>query len=130
MNMVLKRQDAGPTGVFSTLQPERLPNPVFYTVEHSYQTGLVWLPKLPPGLYVCKRGMHQLHSGPIETFEITNVPGHTGVLFHPGNKESASEGCVCLGMSRQGDAVLESRRAFDWLMSMQQGLSSFMLTVI
>lgn len=130
MNMTLARVSHSEYGIFSFLRPEV--GQVLATVEHAYQdpvTGM-WMPKIPNGLYVCKRGMHQLlHGGPFETFEITGVPGHDHLLFHKGNTEDASHGCVCLGMSHEGKAVLESEKAFHWFMGFQQGLSTFMLTV-
>ena len=93
---------------------------------------------MPHGTYKCVRGTHQLEGGgPFTTFEITGVPGHTGVLFHPGNTELDSRGCECLGMSlgeivtNQGplDAVLQSREAFQEFMIYQDGCDEFTLKV-
>jgi hypothetical protein len=70
---------------------------LFETLEHSYMTGKlgVWRPKIPIGVFVCVRGVHQLaHSAPFETFEITGINGHVGLLFHSGNFNQDSEGCV------------------------------------
>lgn len=130
MNLILTRKDYLESGIFGTLKNEA-GELLAVTLEHSYPgtPGLPWLPKLPYGTYVCKRGQHQLHSGPIETFEITGVPGHSGILFHCGNREDASEGCVLLGLMREGDAILSSREAFRGFLAAQAGLDSFTVTV-
>ena len=70
------------------------------TIEHAFEgVDMQFAPKLPrPGWYRCVRGMHQLEHGPrFETFEITGVPGHRGILFHVGNFNRNSDGCVLLG---------------------------------
>lgn len=128
--MKLTRTDYTPDGIFGTLTAQS--GESWATLEHGYlQESEVplYMPKLPNGTYTCKRGQHMLHSGPIETFEIENVPGHTGILLHPGNTENASEGCVLLGMHRVGDAITESRVAFGQLMNILSGLDEFNLTV-
>lgn len=85
-------------GVFSTLF---LNNEKFcVTLEHAFEDSEGnYFPKLKRGTtYKCVRGWHQLEHGPrFETFEITGVPGHTGILFHIGNFNKDSDGCVLLG---------------------------------
>jgi hypothetical protein len=101
-----------------------------YTLEHTYSRGAGLYTKLPDGEFTCRRGQHQLHSGPIETFEITGVPGHTGILFHPGNTQADSEGCVLLGMYRRSDMTLRSSRvAFERFMAYLEGVDEFTLVV-
>jgi hypothetical protein len=52
--------------------------------------------RIPPGRYRCRR-----HNGPKykNTWEIIEVPGRSAVLFHIGNIEDDSLGCVLLGSS-------------------------------
>jgi hypothetical protein len=64
-----------------------------------------------------------------ETFEILGVPGHTGILFHWGNWNKDSDGCLCLGMVRSGNAVLRSREAFANFMHMLEGVNECTLVV-
>lgn len=127
MDLTLQRTELEPDGIFSELRDER-GNLVATTVEHSYECT----PKLPPGVYVCKRGMHRLEgmTEPFETFEITGVVGHTNILFHVGNTQDDSHGCVCLGSERIGKMVAQSRVTFVKFMELQAGLDSFSLTVI
>ncbi len=125
MDLLLKRTECTPDGIYSlltTMDGEQ----VAVTIEHSYDC----LPKLPPGLYTCVRGIHQLHNKvPFETFEITEVPRHTGILFHVGNSNIDSEGCVLLGSQKMGYQVVKSRETFEKFMELQKGCNSFLLAV-
>lgn len=125
MNLKLIRKEFKDDGIFGVLITET-GTVLAQTLEHSYDG----LPKLEPGNYTCVRGQHELHSGPIETFEITGVDGHKGILFHPGNTEADSEGCVLLGRSRQGDTIIHSREDFNAFLALQQNVRSFELVVL
>jgi hypothetical protein len=123
MDMTLTRTSFEDTGVYGALAGGDFK---CVTLEHAYEDDQ---PKLLPGVYICVRGQHTLHSGPIETFEITGVPGHTGVLIHPGNAESASEGCVLVGEARVSDMITNSRVTFAAFLALHDGVDSFQLTV-
>ena len=107
------------------------------TLEHAYPLGAVWVAKIPPGEYLCKRGMHNLFRLPnsFETFEVTGVDGHTGLLFHPGNYDNDSEGCILLGQKIMNlgfgqEMISNSKQAFADFMALQAGLDTFNLEVI
>ena len=131
-DLTLRRDSSGPTGIVSTLlRPSGVV--LCRTLSHAYQQDDgSWLPKVPPGRYLCVFGQHQLTHGPIQTFEITGVPGHSGILFHPGNSNGDSEGCELPG---QAFAILGSeswmvRSEAAWLdLLSSQGTESFWLTV-
>ena len=133
MNLrLVRRNDAGADGVFSELSDLK-GNFLFVTLEHSYNNK----PKIPDGTYICKRGMHRLHSmtEDFETFEITGVEGHTNILFHVGNYNADSEGCVLLGKSighmlKGGRMICASKQAFEAFMKLQEGCDEFSLVVI
>ena len=95
------------------------------TLEHSYNK----IPKIPLGEYICIRGQHSLHSGPIETFEVTGVVGHSGILFHYGNYNSDSDGCILVGESISGDMITNSRATFAHLIDLLSGQDSVQLQV-
>jgi hypothetical protein len=107
------------------------------TLEHAYQSGDEFAPKLPRGTtYLCKRGDHRLdhYQGgrQFSTFEITEVPGHSGILFHPGNFNRDSDGCVLLGAEIvQGDPwwVSHSILTFQTFLHLTEGTDSFELEV-
>ena len=130
MTYTLIRTEFRPDGIFSELYDD---NSVLiaHTVEHSYNS----LPKIPNGTFICVRGTHQLHSGPpFSTFEITGIPGHTGVLFHQGNwGQTDSDGCCLLGEdiapSDQGQMVTNSKATFQKFIDALDGINEFDLVV-
>ena len=123
IELTLIRTRSSEAGIFGELKADG--SHFLYTLEHSYNNA----PKIPAGTYTCVRGQHQLHSGPIETFEITGVEGHSGLLFHPGNTEDDSEGCVLLGRNSSNTALFDSRKAFGMFMTALEGKNSFTLVV-
>lgn len=134
MNLTLKNDDFLADGIFGTLSDENNQT-LCVTLQHAYDSANgdgSFLPKLPPGVYKCVRGQHQLASmhQPFTTFEITGVLGHTNILFHQGNYDKDSEGCVLLGVARSGDMILHSAIAFKQFMQLQDGIDFFTLTVI
>lgn len=119
MDLHLVRTEYTADGIFGELR-DGFGTRLCYTLEHSYDGK----PKVPAGLYKCVRGMHALRPGhPFVTFEITGVEGHKGILFHPGNTEEDSKGCVLVGSQRAGRALLKSRLAFNCLMGLLEGLN-------
>jgi len=133
MMLTLQRLQSGVDGIFGVLSGGGL---VLKTLEHAYDDGHgSWAPKLPAGNYTCVRGWHQLaHSPkPFETFEVVNVPGHSGILFHVGNYNNDSEGCILLGMatcSALPPMLLSSVEAFDKFMAVTAGLNFLSLRVL
>lgn len=106
---------------------------VCYTLEHSYDNK----PKLVDGIYNCLRGPHRLHSmtEDFTTFEIKGIPDFdgkpvTGVLFHWGNYNSSSEGCVLMGTTQDLTMIGNSRKAFANFMESLDGVDNFKLKVI
>lgn len=119
-----------PDGILGVLDDDE-GHQLAVTLEHSYNGK----PKLPAGTYTCQRGPHRLHGmkDSFDTFEVLNVPGHTGILFHWGNYNGDSEGCVLLGRvscdSPKGCMVTSSRATFArWMMDLE-GVQSFTLVV-
>ncbi len=130
MNLTLKRNRIDLYGAFGELLDEKNIL-VCVTLEHAYPVGLKdFAPKLPSGIYKCVRGMHcLLGKNPFITFEITGVSGHVGILFHCGNTNNDSEGCVLLGSERGTGCILDSRVAFEKFMALQENVGEFTLTV-
>ena len=137
MDLTLNRLHYENDGIFSTLLDSD-GNRIAITLEHAFvQIDMHSVqPILQPGTYTCVRGMHQLThmNTPFETFEITGVEGHTNILFHAGNFNDDSEGCVLLGenMAPYGneEMVTNSQATFAYFMQLQEGVDTFTLTVI
>lgn len=131
MDLWLTRQEKKDTGIFSILR-DYDGNIIAYTIEHAYQdSDGNWQPKVYNGTFKCVRGQHRLASmtEDFTTFEITGVVNHSNILYHPGNTEQDSEGCILLGAERQGNYILHSKDTFVKFMQLQDGVDQFNLTV-
>lgn len=133
MPLVLKRDHYTSLGIFGELLNNG--DRVCFTLEHSYlnEDG-DYEPKIPNGTYLCVKGIHELEKGsPFETFEITGVPNHSGLLFHCGNFNSDTEGCVLVGdaLSSLADPtmLIDSRQAFNRFMGLKTGVNEFTIVI-
>lgn len=96
---------------------------------------------IPVGAYVCRRTFY--NRGGYETFEVTDVPDRSDILFHILNTEEDTEGCIGvtsrLGILKVNDedgrgkvhklAGLASRKAFKAFMEKWKGVDEFILIV-
>jgi len=135
MNTIIYTEYAS-DGIFGTLYLNDSDKKFCVLLGHAYESNLrTYLPKVMPGVYKCVRGIH--HLGPkalkIETFEITGIVGHSGLLFHPGNWNKDSEGCTLLGQyvvgSRYGRMVGNSQATFKLFMQHFANINEFQLEV-
>ncbi len=141
MNVILSRSDNRIDGVFGVLTG--IANKVLATtLEHAYFLGNnKFAAKIPAGTYTCKRGKHRLHgmTSDFETFQVCDVPGHTNVLFHWGNYNRDSDGCILLGKhfaacdpkdhSGATAMITSSRVTWSKFMDLQKNVNEFTLTV-
>lgn len=135
MDLVITRVENREDGIFSEIKNAKM-EVLFHTLEHAYEIGTQWFPKIPNGTFTCVRGPHRLHgmTQDFVTFEITGVDGHVDLLFHWGNWNADSEGCILLGegiaQSSKGQMITSSKVAFEAFMKLQEGLDQFQLTVV
>ena len=132
----LTRTGCGADGVFGNFTFDGDSSFFMVTLEHAFQQDDgTYAPIIPNGTYTCVRGTHALSDGvPFETFEITGVDGHSGLLFHAGNFNRDSEGCVLCGdqqiaQPNEQGMITGSRVKFQAFMDRLIGVSSFMLEV-
>ena len=97
--------------------------------------------RIPEGAYVCESTDYI--KGGYKTFEVTGVPNRSRILFHRGNTEEHSAGCILVGgsfgalVTKDEDsgadlrklAVLGSRAAFSEFMTAFRDISTFILVV-
>jgi hypothetical protein len=101
-----------------------------FTLERSYLFNRPNESAIPTGSYLCKL----INSSKFGvTYEVTDVPGRSHILFHVGNTIKDSTGCILLG-STCGDidgqrAVLCSRAAFNGFMGVADGVPEFRLVI-
>lgn len=137
MYLILSRKEFREDGIFGELTDAR-GNLIAVTLERSYfesPTGK-YISKMDNGNYQCVKGSHRLAGmdKDFTTFEITGVEYHDGMLFHVGNYNEDSEGCVLLGKgmgwkSNGGKMIVNSKVAFDNFMKLMQYIDSFYLQV-
>jgi hypothetical protein len=115
---------------------------VFAVAEDDWLDNQKGISAIPVGTYRCKRVMSPRH-GP--TFEVTQVPNRNAIMFHAGNTEESTEGCLLLGEGfgslRTGDedakgrpvidkwAVKDSAKAYRRFRDATIGLQEFQLTI-
>ena len=131
----LRRIDHCKDGIFGELTMEDDKRVFFLTLEHAYPDDDKFKPKVPKGEYICKRGTHKLSDlVPFETFEIQKVPGCWGILFHVGNYNRDSSGCILIGKGRgftqaRGKMIVDSRRGFKEFMELLSGEDEFKIII-
>lgn len=137
MNLILTRDRRGLYGIVGTLRDES-GNKVCITLEHAFQQpGGTFSPKVVAGTYNCVRGQHRLagKTSSFETFMLMDVPPFmscqvSGILFHRGNYNGDSEGCILLGESLGTGCILESNIAFGHFLDLQVGCDNFEINII
>lgn len=85
--------------------------------------------RIPEGVYDCRR-FHGTKWP--DTFEIV-LKGHTAILFHAGNVEADTEGCILLGSSfgnlRGERAILNSGVTFKKFLEITANYNTFPLLI-
>lgn len=141
MDLILTRKYFRPDGIFGEISEADTGEFLFFSLEHSYDN----VPKVPDGMYTCQRGLHQLShldpktgqlvlSKPFTTYEVMNVKGHWGILFHVGNYNRDSSGCILVGLGMGhtldgGKMITNSKVAMAKFVNFQYGAETFKLLV-
>jgi hypothetical protein len=113
--ITLKRVSSTGEATFGVLVDNE--TPFALTLERPWTKNRPGVSCIPRGWYRCRR-VRSPRFG--EAFEVQDVPGRSGILFHAGNTPSDTRGCILVG-SRFGKlnglpAVLASRRALKGFM--------------
>lgn len=100
-----------PDGTFGVLLDED--TPFCLTLEREWNDNKRNISCIPRGSYICKRIQSPKFG---DTFEVCDVPGRSHILFHRGNIEDDSHGCILVGEMYEKlkgkIAVLASGKAF------------------
>ena len=119
MILTLKRVSYSPIGTFGVLiREDKVPFAV--TLEDPDKNNQVGISCIPVGMYTCKR----INSPKFGiTFTVLDVPGRTHILFHKGNTQKNTRGCILIG--EQFDPVLGT----EGITHSKKGYNEFMTTV-
>ncbi len=101
--------------------------PFAVTLEESWQQNQHNISCIPVGTYTCKRFHSVKHPN---TFEITGVPNRQAILFHVGNSDPDTLGCVLVGEAFNAPGITQSKDGFAEFMKRCAEVDTFILTVI
>ena len=128
MLLTLKRVAENEDGTFGVLIHNNIP--FCLTLEPEWRDNKQNISCIPPKHYTCEKVNSRKF---VSTFEIKRGPNRTHVLFHKGNVETDTLGCVILGEqfeSLNGKcAILRSGKAFDEFINLTKGLITFNLQI-
>ena len=115
-------------GTFGVLIDNGIPFCV--TLELPWRNNIRNKSCIPADVYMCRR-IESPRFG--ETFEITAVPKRSNILFHKGNLEEDTKGCILVGEKfdklYNKPAVLASGDAFKEFMEKLEGEEEFILSI-
>lgn len=124
----LERTNVGPDGAFGRLL--YLGQEIAKTLEHTYEQPGEPVVKISPGRKRCT--LTEFFRGGYKTYEVHEY-GHSRLLFHKGNVEADSDGCVLVGEEvgtlHGRPAVLKSGAAFEKFMDCAANAPEFFLEV-
>ena len=102
-----------------------------WTLEPPDELNQVSISSIPAQQYRCRRYSSDQYP---DTFKVMNVPGRTSILFHKGNLNEHTEGCILVGEKigklRAGRALLNSGNTFKQFMEIMEGIDEFSLTIV
>lgn len=86
---------------------------------------------IPAGTYTVKLMPAEANPKHGVSWEIQNVPGRTDILFHVGNNEADSEGCILLGLgfSEYARSITSSRVAMQRFRRFLARVTEFTLVI-
>jgi hypothetical protein len=126
--MILKRIAETEDGTFGVLITDGAPFAL--TLERQWLNNERGKSCIPRGQYACERAMSPTFG---ETFEVVDVPGRSHILFHKGNLDDDSHGCILVGemfgVLHGDNGILASAQGYDEFMGKLEGIDSFLLVV-
>lgn len=133
-NLLLVRWAYTPMGVFGKLFIEGsvgLRKEICSTLEPPAPGVIEGRSCIPTGPYMMQFKDHPLHG---MAWEVLNVPGRTGILFHVGNTYRDTEGCILVGKPATQAinfwGIIESNNAYKDFLRELAGLQTIPLDII
>ena len=81
--------------------------------------------------YMCHRYSSDRYP---DTFQVMNVPNRAKILFHAGNFDEDTKGCILLarkfGVIKSARGILNSGETFKQFMGVMLGVNKFHLTIV
>lgn len=138
IHLTLHRVLTGDEGTFGVLRTDK--RPFALTVERQWLNNMRGVSCIPEGEYKVMRCIASPEYGYKnsprfgDTFNVIDVPGRSKILFHKGNIDDDSHGCIIVGEQfgtlHDETAVLSSRQGFAEFLSLLKGHNEFELTIV
>lgn len=98
------------------------------TIEKQWSDNKPFISCIPQGIYTCKPYSSAKYSN---TYEITNVPDRTSILFHAGNWARDVQGCIALGTELNPNEykINNSRVAMKKFLEHLDGIDEFEIEI-
>lgn len=138
MHIILRRVAENPDGTFGVLLLDNTPFAV--TLEDRWKGNASNISCIPSGDYKAVRCRYSkeydYQDSPKfgDTFVIENVPGRSKILFHKGNRDEDTRGCILVaeqfGKLWNNTAILQSKEGFDEFMALMQDVNEFYFTIL
>lgn len=101
--------------------------PFAVTLEEAWHENQRNISCIPKSVYTCRRWHSEKHPN---TFEICNVPNRTAILFHVGNKDDDTLGCVLVGEAFNFPGITQSKEGFAEFLRITANTNVFQLEVV
>lgn len=100
------------------------------SLEREWLDNATGISCIPAGDYICKRVDSPRFK---DTFEVTNVKDRTHILFHAGNLDDDSHGCILVGEKfgrvKGSPGIQSSREGFNEFMEIMSNENEFRLII-
>tara|TARA_R110000772_G_scaffold76180_1_gene164772 strand:+ start:1748 stop:2137 length:390 start_codon:yes stop_codon:yes gene_type:complete len=128
MNLILDRNIKSSHWNMGSLSDADFPDFELATLENPWQNNEPYVSCIPEGDYICKRVDSPRYGN---TFQVQDVEGRTHILFHWGNYERNTLGCILVGLTQipSKDMIGSSRKGFAKFIKHTQGVNEFTLTI-
>jgi len=104
--------------------------PFAVTLEREWKNNARNISCIPAGFYFCSRYSSERYP---DTFQVLDVTNRSGILFHAGNTEDDSAGCILVGESYDEiygkDGIGQSRKGFNEFMRRLGDAPTFTLKI-
>lgn len=130
MQVLLQRTHGRADGTFGVLSIDGLP--ICVTLERQWLDNAKGKSCIPAGRYIARRVQSPKFGN---TFEVTGVPNRDAILFHGGNIDDDSHGCILVGEQfniwKDGTcSIASSRIALAEFLQRTAAVNEFQLEVI
>ena len=104
--------------------------PFAVTLERPWLSNMAGRSCIPEGRYIAKRHVSPKFG---ETFWLQDVPGRSEILFHKGNIDDDTHGCILVGEAFnpvRGEAgITSSKEGFDEFMRLTAGMDEIVVHI-